>query len=115
MVKRQIDINNYTRVKNDKIENVRKHVRSIDTQPKVNKKTLKDIKKGKAKRITTKEFLSEFKDTSKTKDKSLESFKTGKAQKGILGFAGINEKAMDLGLKASEQAKHEKLTDFTQK
>lgn len=112
MVKRQIDISSYTRVKNDKIENVRKHVRSIDTT-KINKNTLKDIKTGKAKRITTKEFLSEFKDTSKTKDKSLESFKTGEAQKGILGFAGISEKAMDLGLKASEQTKHKKLTDFT--
>ncbi|MEA3248443.1 MAG: hypothetical protein U9Q73_01930 [Nanoarchaeota archaeon] len=56
--------------------------------------------------------LKDFVDKSKVVDKSLENFKTSQSQKGILGFAGVNEKAMDLGLSAKEQSKYKKLSNF---
>lgn len=115
MVKRQVEISSYTRVKNNQIENVKKHKRQVDVGPRLNKNELKNIKTGKAKRLTTREFLTGFKDKSKAKDNSLKSFKTGNKQKGILGFAGVNEKAMEKGFKPKDQVKNKKLDDFTKK
>ena len=70
------------------------------------------IPKKEEKETKQESFLETFKDTHEVEDISLKTFKTGQKQKGILPYANINERAMDLGLSAKEQEKFKKLNEF---
>lgn len=58
LAKKKIDVKSYTRIKLGKKESVKKHVRAIAPGPRMDKKKLKDIKEGKAKKLVISETIT---------------------------------------------------------